>query len=187
MTESSKEPVNLKDDELKAWCKHDCWTATEAIFLLHGKTPQNIADGNNELVTHFPQAKIYLNRSLQAGTIGKRKRVDGEEQWIDTPTAWLQWGNEKDFQIDIRMYKNLPGVIKDPQIIAGGPSKRDVQKLTLKERNKMIQEDMELLAKSKKEKGAYFTKRSLATQICNSGKFNSISEDTIVRNTKKTW
>ncbi len=88
-------PPDIKVKELRAWLKHDSWTAAEAMLILHGKVPREPWLQNDELETHFPQAKVYLNRALQSGIVGERVRVDGRAQWIDTPVRWLDWAIHK--------------------------------------------------------------------------------------------
>ena len=90
---AAAEPPDITDRELRAWIKHDTWTAGEAMLLLHGKTPRNPWLRNDELTTHFSEAKRYLDRALQSGTIGERRHADVQEQWIDTPTRWHEWAS----------------------------------------------------------------------------------------------
>ena len=88
-------PPDIEAEDLRAWLKHDSWTAGEAMLILHGKAPAEPWLQNHELETHFPQAKVYLNRALQSGTVGERGSVDGQAQWIDTPVRWLDWAIDK--------------------------------------------------------------------------------------------
>lgn len=88
-------PPDIEADDLRAWLKHDSWTAGEAMLILHGKTPREPWLQNHELETHFPQAKVYLNRALQSGMVGERARIDGQLQWIDTPVRWMRWATDK--------------------------------------------------------------------------------------------
>ena len=53
-------PPDITDRELRAWIKHDAWTAGQAMLLLHGKTPRIQWLRNGELTTHFSNAKTYL-------------------------------------------------------------------------------------------------------------------------------
>ncbi len=88
-------PPDIEAEDLRAWLKHDSWTAGEALPILHGKVPEETWLGNHVLEKHFPQATAYLNRALQSGTVGERVRVDGQAQWIDTPVRWLDWAVDK--------------------------------------------------------------------------------------------
>lgn len=92
---SSGVPKDLDYRSLLGWMKHDVWTAAEALLLLHGKEPTLPYTEDHELTTHFLQAKVYLNRALQGGTVGHRREVDGRKQWVDTPSRWYEWAETK--------------------------------------------------------------------------------------------
>ena len=96
-------PPSISPRDLPAWLKHDMWTHAEAMLILHGCDPRFPWTTDDELTTHFMQAKVYLNRAVQSGTIGQRKQIDGRMQIIDSPTRWYTWAQGKiDIPIVVR-------------------------------------------------------------------------------------
>ena len=82
---------DITEDELLSWVKRDTWTAGEAVLLLHGKVPCNPWLSDDELATRFVKSTVHLAVELHRGAIGERGLVNGQQQWIDTPSRWYEW------------------------------------------------------------------------------------------------
>lgn len=95
MIEPSTPPRPISRNDLRAWLNHDVWTAPEAILLLHGMRPALPWLDNDQITTHFLQAKIYLDLSLQAGTVARKRKINGQAQWVDSPDRWFAWAQSK--------------------------------------------------------------------------------------------
>jgi len=89
-----------------------------------------------------------------------------------------EWHNLKFKTADI--LKNWPSQ-------STSTNSRSLQKQTTEDRNRLLQVAMDKLAAIKKSADETFTKASLANEIYSSNKFQNISVDTILRNTRKTW
>jgi len=203
------ELVKLADDNVTEWGFHK-----EEMTTTSGKSIVDIPNGRPTVVSvelygvwddaiyeNVTIASEALIKELQIGNIICYGTANNEGNLQEIPVmSWADLIFYYDPNIarpsdllrrDITEWHNLKFRITD--ILRYWPSlsipinSRSLQKQTTKDRNRLLQVAMDGLVAIKKSTGETFTKASLANEIYGSDKFQNISVDSIIRNTRKTW
>ncbi len=115
----STEPLVPVDNAmLTALSRRDTWTLTEALFLLSGHAPPGY-ESANDLMSHFPDAYSLAVNSILSGNLARKIQVSGNPRFIDAPSRWLSWADEKSIEISPQVRRAVQGE-KQPTIKGRG-------------------------------------------------------------------
>ena len=182
-------PDDLTTDEIRGWCKHSSWTASQAICVLHGKKPRPHSENwRDELHLYFFQANVLLEPALATGAVGKELAPGS---FHDTPENWIAWAHRSELHIhpDVRTFFGHAAQPSNGQTSGAETSTSDVVALSHREekkaetaaRDKDLQTEANDIAKQFEKAGKTYTKDDVAAELKKKERFRKMSVERILK------
>jgi len=207
--------TSIREDLLESeyWLAKELWTEYEIPFLFLGYKPQyrDIYLNAQEVALREQYAELIREAIELKKLIPHDNRYDHRGNGLAFLSHDVKaWRKTKPFINPAQNYLDMEKIISEIQAVEtdeqareqnvdqsiphsettqsdNGLSKREIQKITTKERNSSIQTKADEIAKFKIDNEETFTLQTIAKEIYESGEFKNVSIDTIKRCIKKTW